>query len=287
MPDQSPNILVIMFDQMAPQFLSCYGHPVVKSPNIDALAENGVLFENGYTNFPLCVPSRASFMAGRYANAIEVWDNATDFSCATPTIAHYLRSKGYSATLCGKMHFIGPDQMHGFEQRLVTDVYPSNFAWTPDWTEGPQNRPTGINMRAVVDSGTCVRSLQIDYDDEVEFFAHQKLYDLVRFSENQPFFLMISFTHPHSPFITRQEYWDRYDHDDIDMPKVPRIGDNELDEMSRWLYYAHGGDLDDVTDEHVRNARHAYYGMISYCDDKVGRLMNTLQEVGLADDTVV
>ncbi len=287
MPERSPNILVIMFDQMAPQFLSCYGHPVAKSPNIDALAGNGVLFENGYTNFPLCVPSRASFMAGRYANAIEVWDNATDFSCATPTIAHYLRSRGYSATLCGKMHFIGPDQMHGFEQRLVTDVYPSNFAWTPDWTEGPQNRPTGINMRAVVDSGTCVRSLQIDYDDEVEFFAHQKLYDLVRFSENHPFFLMISFTHPHSPFITRKEYWDRYNHDDIDMPKVPRIGDNELDEMSRWLFYAHGGDLDEVSDEHVRNARHAYYGMISYCDDKVGRLMNTLEEVGLADDTVV
>ncbi|MEM8744687.1 MAG: sulfatase-like hydrolase/transferase, partial [Pseudomonadota bacterium] len=78
-----------------------------------------------------------------------------------------------------------------------------------------------------------------------------------------------------------------YNHDDIDMPKVPRIGDNELDEMSRWLYYAHGGDLDEVTDEHVRNARHAYYGMISYCDDKVGRLMKTLEEVGLTDDTVV
>ncbi|MDH3580895.1 MAG: choline-sulfatase [Hyphomicrobiales bacterium] len=287
MAQNKPNILVIMFDQMAPQFLSCYGHPLVQSPHIDALAESGVLFENSYTNFPLCVPSRASFMGGRYANALEVWDNATDFSCATPTIAHYLRSAGYSATLCGKMHFIGPDQMHGFEQRLVTDVYPSNFAWTPDWTEGPHNRPTGINMRAVVDSGTCIRSLQIDYDDEVEFFAHQKMYDLVRFEENQPFFLMVSFTHPHSPFITKQEYWDRYAHDDIDMPRVPSISVEELDEMSRWLHYAHGGDLDEVTEAHIRNARHAYYGMISYCDDKVGRLMGTLKEVGLADDTVV
>lgn len=287
MTQNTPNILVIMFDQMAPQFLSCYGHPLVKTPNIDALADKGVLFENSYTNFPLCVPSRASYMAGRYANAIEVWDNATDFSCATPTIAHYLRSKGYTATLCGKMHFIGPDQMHGFEQRLVTDVYPSNFAWTPDWTEGPQNRPTGINMRAVVDSGTCIRSLQMDYDEEVEFFAHQKLYDLVRFSEKQPFFLMVSFTHPHSPFITRKEFWDRYDHDDIDMPKVPPIPLDEQDEMSRWLHYAHGGDLDEVTDEHIRNARHAYYGMVSYCDDKVGRIMATLDEVGLTDDTVV
>lgn len=287
MTQKAPNILVIMFDQMAPQALSCYGHPLVKSPHIDALAEKGVVFNNSYTNFPLCVPSRASFMAGRYANAMEVWDNATDFSCSTPTIAHYLRSRDYSATLCGKMHFIGPDQMHGFEQRLVTDVYPSNFAWTPDWTEGPHNRPTGINMRAVVDSGTCVRSLQIDYDDEVEFFAHQKLYDLVRFSENQPFFLMVSFTHPHSPFITKQEFWDRYNHDDITLPRVPTIPLDEQDEMSRWLHYAHGGDLDEVTDEHVLNARHAYYGMVSYCDDKVGRILGTLDEVGLTDDTVV
>ncbi|RME97368.1 MAG: choline-sulfatase [Alphaproteobacteria bacterium] len=286
MAQKQPNILVIMFDQMAPQFLGCYGHPLVKSPHIDALAENGVLFENAYTNFPLCVPSRASFMAGRYANAMEVWDNATDFSCATPTIAHYLRAQGYTATLCGKMHFIGPDQLHGFQQRLVTDVYPSNFAWTPDWTEGPRNRPTGINMRAVIDSGTCIRSLQIDYDDEVEFFALQKIYDLVRFSENQPFFLMVSFTHPHSPFIAKRDYWERYDHEAIDMPRVGPIPLEEQDEMSRWLHFAHGGDLDEVREEHVRNARHAYYGMISYCDDKVGRLMATLDEVGLADDTV-
>ena len=283
----APNILVIMADQLAPQALPCYGHGLVDAPHISALADRGVVFENAYTNFPLCVPSRASMMAGRYANAIEVWDNATEFPASTPTIAHYLRSCGYAATLCGKMHFIGPDQMHGFEQRLVTDVYPSNFAWTPDWTEGPHNRPTGINMRAVVESGTCQRSLQIDYDDEVEFFAIQKIYDLVRFAENHPFFLTVSFTHPHSPFITKPEYWDRYRHDDIDMPKVPSIGHNEQDEMSRWLHFAHGGDLDEVTEEHVRNARHAYYGMVSYIDDKVGHIVGTLEEVGLAENTVI
>lgn len=287
MADQQPNILVIMTDQMAPQALPCYGHPLVDAPHIAALAEGGVLFENAYTNFPLCVPSRASMMSGRYANAVEVWDNATELPVSTPTVAHYLRSQGYATTLCGKMHFIGPDQLHGFEQRLVTDVYPSNFAWTPDWTEGPRNRPTGINMSGVTESGTCVRSLQIDYDDEVEFFGIQKIYDLVRFTENQPFFLMVSFTHPHSPFITKKQYWDRYDHDAIDMPKVPPIPLDEQDEMSRWLHFAHGGDLQDVTDTDVRNARHAYYGMISYIDDKVGRIMGALDEVGLTDDTIV
>ncbi|MEW6768749.1 MAG: choline-sulfatase [Pseudomonadota bacterium] len=283
----APNILLIMADQLCPQALPCYGHPLVKAPNLSALANRGTLFESAYTNFPLCAPARASVLAGKYANAISVWDNAAELPASTPTVAHYLRKAGYEATLCGKMHFVGPDQLHGYNDRLVTDIYPSNFAWTPDWTEGPRNRPTGINMRAVIDAGSCLRTLQIDYDDEVEFFAIQKLYDLARFSDKHPFFLTISFTHPHSPFIARQDYWDLYKHDEIDMPKVAPIPLEEQDEMSRWLHYAHGGDLDEVSEEHVRNARHAYYGMISFIDAKVGHILKTLKDVGLDKDTLV
>lgn len=283
----APNILLIMADQLAPQALPCHGHTIVKAPHISALANGGTLFESAYANFPLCAPSRASLLTGRYASAVGVWDNATELAAGVPTMAHYLRAAGYSAILCGKMHFIGPDQLHGFSERLVTDIYPSNFAWTPDWTEGPRNRPTGINMRAVTESGACVRSLQIDYDEEVEFFAAQKIYDLVRFTEKQPFFLTVSFTHPHSPFVAKQEYWDRYRHCEIDMPAVPPIALEQQDEMSRWLHYAHGGDLDEVGPEHVRKARHAYYAMVSYIDDKVGRLLATLAEVGLDKSTIV
>jgi len=282
-----PNILLIMADQLAPQALPCYGHPLVKAPHICALAQRATLFCNAYTNFPLCAPSRASLLTGRYASSISVWDNAAELPASTPTVAHYLRAAGYEATLCGKMHFVGPDQLHGYGERLVTDIYPANFAWTPDWTEGPRNRPTGINMRAVIDSGSCLRTLQIDYDDEVEFFGVQKLYDLARFPDKHPFFLTLSFTHPHSPFIARQEYWDLYRHEDIDMPKVPPIPLAEQDEMSQWLHFAHGGDLDEVSQEHVRNARHAYYAMVSYIDAKVGRLIATLKELGLDKSTVV
>lgn len=287
MPDRAPNILFIMADQLASQALPSYGHPLVKAPHLTSLAKKGVQFDNAYTNFPLCAPCRASLHTGRYANSIGVWDNATELPASTPTIAHYLRSAGYETTLCGKMHFIGPDQLHGYEYRLVTDVYPSNFAWTPDWTEGPRNRPTGINMRAVIDSGSCLRSLQIDYDDEVEFFAIQKLFDLRRFTDKHPFFLTVSFTHPHSPFIAQQNYWDRYKHEDIDMPIVPPIPLEKQDEMSRWLHYAHGGDLDEVSSADVKRARHAYYGMVSYIDDKVGQILSTLEELGLSEDTIV
>lgn len=283
---KTPNILFIMADQLAPQALPVYGHPQVKAPHIERLAAEGIVFENAYSNFPLCVPARMSMLTGRLAHNIGSWDNATELPAATPTMAHYLRSAGYSATLAGKMHFIGPDQLHGYGERVSTDIYPSSFAWTPDWVKGERYRPTGINMRAVVDAGQCVRSLQIDYDDEVEHAGIQKIFDLARFAK-EPFFLTVSFTHPHSPFVTTRKYWDLYNHDDIIMPIVPTIPVDEMDEMSRWLHYAHAADLHSITEEHIRNARHAYYGMTSYIDDKVGRIMEAMSETGLLDDTVV
>jgi len=283
----APNILVIQADQLTPGVLPAYGHPLVKAPNLDALAASGVVFESAYCNFPLCVPSRASMLAGRFAHNIASWDNAMEMPAHIPTLAHYLRDAGYHTVLSGKMHFIGPDQLHGFDERTTTDIYPANFTWTPDWIVGERYRPTGINPSGIVEAGQCVRSLQIDYDDEVEHATVQKLFDLARFNNDKPWLLWASFTHPHSPFVTTKKYWDLYDHDDIDMPKVAPIPVEELDEMSRWLYYAHAQDRMTIKEEHVRNARHAYYGMTSYVDDKVGHIMTTLEELGLRENTVV
>ena len=284
---KKPNIVVIQADQMSAKALSVYGHPLVKTPNIDRLAQRGTVFQNAYCNFPLCVPSRASMLAGRYANAISVWDNATEMPASIPTLTHWLRQFDYHTVLSGKMHFIGPDQLHGFNERITTDVYPSNFAWTPDWIVGERYRPTGINMRAVVDAGICTRSLQIDYDEEVEFAGVQKLYDLARYNDDKPFMHWISFTHPHSPYVTLQNYWDLYSHDEIPAPTVPAMSLEDMDTMSRWLYYAHGGDLHDVTDQHIQTARHAYFGMCSYIDDKVGRILDTLELLNIDSETVV
>lgn len=284
---QQPNILVIQVDQMTASILPAYGNKLAKTPHINSLAQQGTVFENSYTPFPLCVPSRMSMLTGRLAHSIAQWDNAIELPAAVPTIAHYLRNVGYNTILCGKMHFIGPDQVHGFDERITTDIYPANFAWTPDWVVGERYRPTGINPRAVVEAGVCKRSLQMDYDDEVENVGIQKLYDLARYGRDKPFLMWMSFTHPHSPFMIPQKYWDLYDHNEVDMPKVDPIPVEDQDTMSRWLYYAHGHDLLNIDEQHVRNARHAYYGMTSYLDDKVGRIMDVLHEMDLADETIV
>jgi choline-sulfatase len=129
--------------------------------------------------------------------------------------------------------------------------------------------------------------MQIDYDDEVEYRAVQRLHDLARAPEQQPFFLTVSFTHPHPPFVASQRHWDLYEHDAIEPPRVSEIAFEDLDEHSRWLYVAHAQNQYTVTAAHVRRARHAYFAMVSYVDEKIGSVLRTLRETGLAEDTVV
>ncbi|MEJ7929369.1 choline-sulfatase [Ramlibacter sp. AN1015] len=282
-----PNILFIQVDQMAAAALRPYGGQVVRAPHIDALAGRGAVFEAAYCNSPICAPSRFSMMTGRLPTSIGAYDNASELPAATPTFAHLLAHAGYRTILAGKMHFIGPDQLHGFAERLTTDIYPADFAWTPNWAAGPRDKPSGISMVNVLQAGPCVRSLQMDYDDEVEHLAVQRLYDLAREPGRKPFFLAVSFSHPHPPYTAGQPWWDRYEHDAIDMPTVAAIPVEQRDIHSQWLHVSHGADVQPVSDEQVRNARHAYYANISYIDDKVGRLLRTLADCGMEDDTIV
>ena len=159
MTAKGPNILIVMADQMAAAFLPIYGHPLVRAPTIQALGGDGVVFDSAYCASPLCAPSRASFMSGLLPSRTRVYDNAAEFGADIPTFAHALRLRDYRTILSGKMHFCGPDQLHGFEQRLTTDIYPADFNWTPDWAR-PEYRPSWYhNMSSVQDAG-FVRALE-------------------------------------------------------------------------------------------------------------------------------
>ena len=283
----APNILLIQADQLAANALSSYGNGTVKDPNIARLARQGVVFENCYCNLPMCGPSRASMHAGRLPFSIEMYDNASEFHADIPTFAHYLRALDYRVELSGKMHFVGPDQLHGYNKRHTTEIYPANFAWTVDWSKGRTYKPTNLTMAPIIESGPAIRTLQMDYDDEVGYYGTQALYDLARKQDDRPFMLTVSFTSPHSPFVIGQEYWDLYDHDDIESPAVAPLGLDEMDHLSRNLHFCQARDKYTISDEHRRMARHGYYGMISYIDEKVGQLMEVLDKTGLAENTIV
>ncbi len=286
MTAKSPNILVVMADQMAPAFLPIYGHPLTRAPALEALAKSGVVFDSAYCNSPLCSPSRASFMSGLLPSRTRVYDNAAEFGADVPTFAHCLRLRGYRTILSGKMHFCGPDQMHGFEERLTTDIYPADFNWTPDW-DHPEDRPSWYhNMSSVQRAGVCVRSNQLDFDDEAAFMAERAIFDVARSRDRRPFLLVASFSHPHDPFAVPQRYWDLFRDSDIDMPG-PAVAPAALDPHSRRLRHVCAMDAEPVTEAQVREARHAYYGAIAYIDDLLGRLMAALRSAGLAEETIV
>lgn len=283
--DRKPNIVIIMADQLGARAVPAYGNRIAKTPNMDRLAVGGVVFENAYCNSPLCGPSRYVFMSGRLPSAIGAYDNATEFPTTLPSFAHYLRQAGYRTILSGKMHFCGPDQMHGFEERLTTDIYPADFGWTPDWTDFEARPSWYHDMSSVRDAGLCVRTNQMDYDDEVVFAARRKIYDMVRDDDDRPFCMVVSLSHPHDPFAMTPEYWNRYEDAAIDMPRV-RPDPATLDPHSKRLRHVCNSDRETVTEAQVKAARHAYYAAISYVDDQIGAVMATLEQCGLGERTV-
>ena len=283
---KQPNILFIMADQLSAKALSIHGHKVTKTPAIDRLAAEGVVFENAYCNSPLCGPSRLSMMSGLLPHKVGAYDNAPEFRASQPTLAHYLRLSGYQTCLSGKMHFAGPDQLHGYEERLTTDIYPSDFGWTPNWAE-PEAKVAFQNMQNVIETGPCARSLQIDYDDEVTYQAIRWLFDRARDEERRPFMLTASFTSPHDPYVAEPEFWNLYQGEDIDLPNVQAIDPDVMDAHSRRIYEHYSIGKATVTDVVIRRMRHGYYASISYIDSKVDALMGALAKAGLADDTIV
>lgn len=131
---KKPNIIYTMADQMAAPLLSLYDkESPIKTPNLDHLACEGVVFDSAYYNSPLCAPSHFVMVSGQLPSKIGAYDNAADLSADITAYAHYLRREGYHTALAGKMHFCGPDQLHGYEQRLTSDIYPGDYGWSVNW----------------------------------------------------------------------------------------------------------------------------------------------------------
>ena len=283
-----PNLLLIMADQLAPQMLPAYGHTRVQTPHLDRLATEGVVFENAYCNFPICAPARFSMLSGRLPSRIGAFDNAVEFPASTPTFNHYLRLAGYRTCLSGKMHFVGPDQLHGYEERVNTEIYPADFLWTPDWRRDDKSWLDWYHsMRAVLDAGSHRRSVNVAYDDETEFEAVRWLHEHADSGDDRPFALTVSFISPHDPYLAPPSWWERYRDIEIEPPRVADIPLEERDPHSRRHWFLTGRHLDEVHGEDILRMRRAYCALTSYVDAKVGSLLETLGEIGAADDTLV
>jgi choline-sulfatase len=287
-----------MSDEHGGMFSSAYGHPLVETPHMERLAEEGVTFDAAYCNAPLSVPSRICFMTGQHNWHCKGWDNATPMSSDAMTWAYLLRARGYDVALSGKMHLVGRDNLHGFRGQLARDLHSHLqhpiYLWKDGIPEATKPWPgvyeagPGIHTHDDTAQGVVIptgpgRTVEIEADDEAEKAAVAYLKEASQ--KRQPFALCVGPIAPHFPFVVPEPYFSRYFPEKADLPNNPPGHLENLPAAAQRLRTAFG--FWGYTDEQVRRARAAYYGLISYVDDKIGRLLDTLDATGLAENTVV
>jgi choline-sulfatase len=280
----APNILLIMSDQHSKHFLGCYGNQLVRTPNLDRLAAEGVRFSNAYCPSPLCVPSRMSFMTSRTPSANGVWNNDHILNSGIPTWANVMTIAGYETSLLGRMHFCGPDQRHGFEYRPVGEASagPVGMPWKggPAWTKFPRST-SGQRREAVEIAGRGHTHYQWG-DEERTRVAVRWLKEKAKLKSSRPFAAVLGYVLPHCPFVAIKELFDYY----YDRVIIPATEEHQPATIRRFRKIR--GLLDPpLPEERIRIALAAYYGLCEHIDSLIGQVLDTLEETGLADDTLV
>ncbi|MEM7115166.1 MAG: sulfatase-like hydrolase/transferase [Chloroflexota bacterium] len=281
-----PNLLYIHTDQHTPYVLGCYGDQLVQTPHLDHLAANGVVFENAYCTSPICVPSRMSMLSGRHPYQNEVWTNEHGLDSATPTVAHALGAAGYKPVLAGRMHAIGPDQLHGYAERFVGD-HRSNYLGGSPVDRGVLDGASEPERASLERSGSGQSAYQI-HDEYVTAAAidylNRHAVGRQATGANEPFCLTVGFMLPHAPFVARREDFLLYK-DKISLPKKQRPFSNETHPHLRW-WRQHTG-IAEVTEAEVLRARAAYWGLVTRVDAMIGQILEALAKNGLADNTLI
>jgi choline-sulfatase len=281
--DQRPNILVILSDQHSKRALGAYGNPTVRTPSLDRLAEEGMVFDNAYCPAPLCVPSRMSFMTGRTPSRNRVWNNNHILSSSIPTWAHALGVAGYETALVGRMHFVGADQRHGFEKRPIGEFWAHppgvDVPGGPWWS--PELRGTAGQSRRAVEVAGHGRTSYQWFDEQVADTACRFLQERGAGSDGRPFAAVMGLVLPHCPFIAPRELFEYY-YDRVDIPQVEAA---QPETIRRFREFR--GILDPLSEHQIRAARAAYFGMCEHMDRQIGRVLGTLDETGLAENTLV
>ncbi len=282
---KKPNLLFIMSDQHSKFHLGCYGDRLVRTPHLDRLASEGMSFTNAYTAAPLCVPSRMSFMTGRRPSANQVWTNDHILNSALPTWAHALGALDYETALIGRMHFIGPDQRHGFEHRPLGE-YGANYPGAPK-KGGPilKKIPGTLGQtRACVETAGYGRTTYQDFDDKVARAACAYLEEKAQKSE-RPFAAVAGFVLPHCPFFAPRKLYQYY-YERVDVP-LPSARERQWEPPAITNFKKRRRLDQPLPMERIKVARAAYFGLCEYLDSKVGMILDKMDETGLRENTLV
>ena len=278
--NKKPNIIVVMSDEHNANIMGCYGNQIIRTPNLDRLAEQGITLESAYCNSPLCVPSRLSFTSGKYASRVGAWNNGCWLpNDEYPSLPRILNNSGYESFLCGKQHYDGM-RRYGFTE-IGGNMNKSRKTGRGGRRKADDLKPKpGLSNR--FDNFHPGDSNVLKHDRNVtagvlEFLQKRRV-------EDKPFFLFAGYLAPHFPLIVPKSYWDNYK-GKIALPKIPP---DHLE--SQPLNYKHlriGFNVEDTPDEIVRKGRELYYGLTEWLDVELGKVFRALAESEVADNTVI
>ncbi len=284
---QPLNVLFIASDDLRND-LGGYGHPMVKTPNLDRLAQRGRLFEKAYCQQAVCNPSRASIMTGRRLDSLRIWDLPTHFRDTTPdaiTLPQHFMKSGYFTQNVGKIFH---NWIHKLEGDPASWSVPSQMHFANHGTDKPQ-MDGPLPPSSAIDPKCECRDVPDDayFDGRVANLAIEALQQ--RQAEAKPFFLAVGFWKPHSPFNAPKKYWDLYRREEIAMPQhpdwptnAPRIAWHDGREL-----LGSGAKARKVTADNIREMRHGYLANISYMDAQIGRVLDELDRLKLTESTVI
>lgn len=272
------NILILMSDEHRRDAMGCAGHGIVKTPHLDALAGRGTLFSRAYTASPMCVPTRAALACGTFVHQNRFWDSATAYDSSIRSWMHHLRDAGMETTSIGKLHFKSGKADNGFEQEIL----PMHIVGETGWVIGllrddPPVFSGASELAGQVGGGDSSYTL---YDRAITEAAEAWLSDPVR--HERPFAGFISLVSPHYPLIAPEEFYRLYTPAAMPLPEGGIPDHAEIQALAGFFDYHRYFDEDSM-----RKAIAAYYGLVSFLDHCIGRIMAALDRAGLLDDTLV
>lgn len=277
------NLLVIMSDEHSRKTLGCYGNSIVQTPNLDALAQRGTLFSDAYTSSPICVPARAAFAVGKYVNQIGFWDNADPYDGSAQSWHHLLRDRGHHVTSIGKLHFRSTDEDNGFSEEIL----PMHVVDKKGDLIGLLRDPLAARGHAKKLAATAGpgESTYTTYDRAIAAQAQVWLREQAQKHADKPWVLFVSFVAPHFPLTAPPEHYYRYADQKLPMPKLhQRPGEHchpYVRDYASCIDY--GAYFED--DQHVHRALAAYYGLCSFVDEQIGKVLEALRSAGLESST--
>ena len=280
------NLIIFESDNHNRDLLGCYGHPIVQTPNLDRIANQGVRFANAYCTSSLCCPSRASLATGLYPHQTGFWDNCLVYDGRRASWATRVRDQGHTAVSVGKLHFRSTEDDNGFSDEIAPMHIVDGVGGLVNLLRWSEDEPVQTNQWRLYSTESKVGGSDYqDYDQEITRLAIEWLENNATQS-GKPWVLYVSYVSAHPPFSVPQRFWDMYPPEDMPLPVAFSADDRP--EHPAYAHLRHVKGIERMGESHedmLRRVAAGYFGLITHLDEQIGAVMDAAERLGLSGNT--